>query len=105
MSIEGSVSQVFRPVGQGLFAQGQVRLLPDRRTVVSWVHDCGATGDPTPLRREITRARSRLGGRRYLDVLILSHLDEDHVNGLADLLRDVRVGRVVLAETPKSPPF
>ncbi len=96
MPIPCSVSHVFRPVGQGLFAQGHVRLRPDGCTIVSWVHDCGATGNPAPLHREITRARNGLVYRRYIDVLILSHLDEDHVNGLATLLRDVRVGCIVL---------
>lgn len=96
MPLIGSVSHVFRPVGQGLFAQGHVRLQPDRCEVVSWVHDCGVTGAPEPLHREISRARQRLGQRRSLDVLVISHLDADHVNGLSKLLRRIRVGCIVL---------
>ncbi len=96
MSIRATVSHVFRPVGQGLFAQGRVRVCETRRNVVTWVHDCGCTGDRTALRREIERARVFLGGERRLDLLILSHFDADHVNGLAELLSGVRVGRVVL---------
>lgn len=94
--LTASVSHVFRPIGQGLFAQGFVRLQPRRTPVVSWIHDCGATGNRVALRREIERAQQHWHDFPVLDVLVLSHLDEDHVNGLSDLLKQVRVRHVVL---------
>ncbi len=35
---------------------------------------------------------------RYLDVIVLTHLDEDHVGGLDDIAGTVRVGRVLVAK-------
>lgn len=62
----------------------------------TWIYDCGAQFGPPSLQREIIRAREQLGARKHIDLLILSHLDEDHVNGLDDLLKGISVGRVVL---------
>lgn len=93
--VNASVSHVFRSVGHGLFAQGHVRTHGSPEIFLRWVHDCGSTSYG-PREREIARARRLLGSPRRIDVLIVSHFDADHVNGLRELLRGVCVRTVVL---------
>ncbi len=63
---------------------------PEGRTVL---YDCGKMGDPHVGRRLIAPA---LWSRdvRKIDVLILSHADSDHYNGLPDLLDRLPIGVV-----------
>lgn len=75
-------------VGQGgLF----VGTLKTQGGVFRWAYDCGSN-QPDSLAREITRVA--VGGP--LDLLFLSHLDSDHINGIDRLLAACRVREVVL---------
>jgi competence protein ComEC len=55
--------------------------------------DCGSQGSPRRAADAVLRA---LAPRRRIDLLVLTHGDADHMNGVAPLLRRVAVGRVVL---------
>lgn len=56
-----------------------------------WVYDCGSDHSP-PLNREITRFRGV-----HVNLLFLSHLDDDHVSGVDRLLHSAaKVSEVVL---------
>ena len=74
-------------VGHGLAVV--VRSL-DGRTVL---YDCGKMGDPHVGRRVIAPALWSRGVRK-IDVIILSHADADHYNGLPDLLDRFPIGVV-----------
>ncbi|MDO6414386.1 hypothetical protein Q4F19_08335 [Sphingomonas sp. BIUV-7] len=82
------VTLVQHGVGQGGLFCGTLTL---GKKPLRWVYDCGSnqTGD---LAREIGRVAR--GGD--LDLLFLSHLDSDHVNGVDQLLSRVKVREVVL---------
>ena len=74
--------------------QGQsVVITTGEHTVVV---DCGSEGRGTAGER----AAKYLFGKNifYLDVLVLTHFDADHVNGVTDLLDRVEVGRIVIPE-------
>ena len=64
----------------------------DGRTVL---YDCGRMGDPHVGRRVIAPALWSRGVRR-IDVVILSHADADHYNGLPDLLDRFAIGAVLV---------
>jgi competence protein ComEC len=63
---------------------------PDGRNLL---YDCGRLGDPSVGRRIIAPALWAKGVRR-IDTVFLSHADEDHYNGLADLLDRFPIGEV-----------
>jgi len=70
--------------------QGQcVAVLADETTVVA---DCGGTYDSG----EIAARWLRSHGRRQIDALLISHFDEDHMNGVLDLMMRVPVKKVIL---------
>jgi hypothetical protein len=79
-------------VGQGGFHSGELR---DGERRFRYVYDCGSAsnGHPGP---EVAEYIKSLGADRYVDAVVLSHIDSDHVNGLEMLLRDCEVGRVFL---------
>jgi metallo-beta-lactamase superfamily protein len=89
-------------VGTGLFAslrleervKGSGRGTTPGDFVV--VFDCGTLRHPQLLAAEIEFFTERVRGRGGLDVVVLSHLDRDHVNGLEQLLRNVRAEILVL---------
>lgn len=78
------------PVGQGGFATGDITF-PNNRTL-SYVYDCGSTS-LDPLRDAIG---DFTGGKEIVDLVFLSHLDSDHVNGIEALLEQCIVRLVVL---------
>ncbi len=57
------------------------------------LYDCGRMGDPTVGRRIIAPALWASGIDR-LDTVVLSHADQDHYNGLPDLLDRFPIGTV-----------
>ncbi len=63
---------------------------PSGRTLL---YDCGKMRDPGIGRRVVAPALWSMGVRR-LDYVILSHADEDHYDGLPDLLERFSIGRV-----------
>lgn len=73
-----------RPIGQGCFYTALFRL--HRNTAFSLVYDCGSDTSQSRLQEEIDQFSRELDGRS-LDLLVISHLDADHVNGVGELLR------------------
>jgi competence protein ComEC len=74
-------------VGHGL---ATIIRTPDGRALL---YDCGRMGDPTVGRRIIAPALWACGINR-IDTVILSHADQDHYNGLPDLLDRFPIDRV-----------
>lgn len=100
MPITGSFR--FHPVGQGLFYSGLLsRGQRDEGGTFSFVYDCGTLSPREFLYREIDDLKLLLPSavprrRKRLDLLVVSHLHDDHVNGLERLLGDLEVDTVVM---------
>ena len=95
----------FHPVGQGLFYSGLINAMDLKCSgIFSFVYDCGSTSSRSFLYREIDDFKTLLphvhsGVNRKLDMLIISHLHDDHVNGLEYLLNGVDLDTVVMPYT------
>jgi hypothetical protein len=81
----------FEPVGQGLFAHG--RLACPGLAAMRLVFDCGVSGFQGCLRDAIAEYKAEYSGP---DVLVISHLHDDHVSGVARLLEDHTCEAVIL---------
>lgn len=66
---------------------------PDRRTVL---YDCGSFSTPESVCRKVTKDLFSHGKTR-INLLILSHADADHYNGVTRLIETVPVERVVVS--------
>lgn len=98
--VESSLWRVeyhFHPVGQGLLHSGALR--QGRRRPFAWVYDCGSRTSQTALETEldgIPPALAAAGGSASLDLVTLSHFDQDHVSGLVHLLGIVDIKLLLL---------
>jgi competence protein ComEC len=77
----------FLAVGHGLAVMIRT---PDGQNLL---YDCGRLGDPTVGRRIIAPALWARGVS-YIDTVFLSHADQDHFDGLPDLLDRFSIGEV-----------
>lgn len=83
--------RVQHPVGQGSFHSGAVEL---GGACFRYIYDCGAAKRD---KRFVIQEASTFGQHtRSVDVLFLSHLDEDHISGVEHLLETTSVRIVVL---------
>lgn len=80
-----NLSFEFHNVGQGLFYSGRIGAF-------DFVYDCGSKCKTGHLMRVIKNYTSRTS---ELDLLILSHLHEDHVSGLDTLTKRTKVDTVI----------
>jgi hypothetical protein len=80
-----------RKVGQGCFYTAIIE--PEHGEPFAFVYDCGSDTKGNALKTEIETFLRSLGSRG-LDMLTLSHLDADHVNGLDLLLVSARTTKV-----------
>lgn len=93
----------YHPVGQGGFCSGWFTRRDHSR--FHFVYDCGTEFGLKPKRRshvqrEIDALASSIAGSSSkpltLDLVTLSHFDEDHLSGLTDLISVFRVERLLL---------
>lgn len=84
------VHQCFNAVGHGTFFSGLAWSdeLPQRP--FSWVYDCGSKRT-TRIDQEISHLEQSEYWPDEIDLLVLSHFDDDHVNGVERFLRTRRV--------------
>ncbi len=98
MGIHGAFR--FHSVGQGLFYSGLLSKKDGKcREIFSFVYDCGSESPARFLNGEITDYKLLLpnvNGKKKLNLLVVSHLHDDHINGLENLLQDVDVDNVVM---------
>lgn len=81
--------QKFHAVGQGLFYSSS---LSNDTNTVHIVFDCGSEKIAF-VEREVIAYKKEV---KEIDLLVLSHLHKDHVSGLDELLKDMKVKTVVL---------
>jgi hypothetical protein len=88
------VHQCFHAVGHGTFLTGT--LISHDRSIFRWVYDCGSKRS-SAINNALSRADSwHLWKDGSIDLLVLSHFDDDHINGLESLLRKHKVRCLVL---------
>ena len=86
---------ICHPVGEGLFYTGEIEFW-NRNTSFIFIYDCGSMSNSAlekPLEYFVYKVK-RKGGE--IDMLILSHLHQDHVSGVEFLCRSVKVKEVML---------
>ena len=83
----------FHAVGQGCFYSGEIFCAPNSDPL-RLVYDCGSETAGDALEREVDLFHQIIHDAK-LDVLVLSHLDADHVNGLTLLLDNGMTARNV----------
>jgi hypothetical protein len=87
------------PVGQGFFHAGWIRFTEvedgnwiqalERGPGFFYIYDCGAMSKYVSARdREIAKLVKRVGKQVRLDLLVISHMHADHVNGVEKLVTD-----------------
>ncbi len=96
MNINGTFR--FHNVGQGLFYSGILNKKDSKsHALFSFVYDCGTDSSMTFLESEIDSFKLLLPtNEKKLDLLVISHLHDDHVNGVECLLKDIKVDTVVM---------
>jgi len=82
------VTMIQHPVGQGGMFSGELKA---GKNVLRWVYDCGSNQQDR-LKEEIRY----IADQGSIDLLFLSHLDSDHVNGVDRLLALTTVDEVIL---------
>lgn len=63
--------------------------------------DCGGSGSDNP--GDLAADRLAALGRTQLDLLVLTHLDDDHFNGVAQLFQRLDIEEVILPRTDAHP--
>lgn len=77
--------RILHPVGQGAFFSEQ--FFDDNGEVVfNVVYDCGEKASTKHLVKEIDNTFYLNGKPEEIDVMFISHLDEDHINGIGHLI-------------------
>ncbi|WP_139133054.1 hypothetical protein [Pandoraea sp. ISTKB] len=89
-----NVHQRFNSVGHGTFFNGFAFEM-GRVNEFSWIYDCGSKRT-TRLDQEITRFDECWQAPEEIDLLVLSHFDDDHVNGVERLLKSRKVRNLAL---------
>ena len=80
----------FWNVGQGLFSSGRIQMgdAPD----FHWVYDCGSVSkNYQNLLSKAIASMDKLYSTDMIDLMTISHFDEDHINGVNQLLKNKTV--------------
>lgn len=93
MMRDNQAESIFHNVGQGLFYSGRIKMAHTRS--FNFVYDCGTKSPRHFLDQAITAYKNHIQ-RNQIDLLVLSHFDIDHINGVDKLLSDVAVDKVVI---------
>lgn len=86
--IEGEFK--FYPVGQGCFYGGSIKKNEEEFVIV---YDCGTVSSRKFLLDSIAEFKRNF---KKIDLLMISHFDEDHVNGLNELLTGITCEKVII---------
>lgn len=87
------VHQCFHAVGHGTFITGVV--IRNRKRAFNWIYDCGSKS-ANAMNAALARTAAWPVWADPINMLVLSHFDDDHVNGLEALLTQRHVNCLVL---------
>jgi hypothetical protein len=87
------VNQTFHAVGTGTFKSGHILNL-EKLEEFNWVYDCGSTNQK--ILNGVFKSFPASAWPKSIDMLVLSHFDDDHVNGVETLLRHCHVKSMIL---------
>lgn len=92
------VDQNFHGIGQGLFYSGKITLESNNMASIlfNFIYDCGTLSQQKYLNKEISEYKLLNLQNNDIDLLVISHLHSDHVNGLNNLLENTNTKNVVL---------
>lgn len=90
----------FHSVGQGLFASGYLSEASRSQPNFVWVYDCGTSSSRGLLADGICELTKESKGRGVLDLVAISHFDQDHINGISQLLGKFRIDTLLLPYMP-----
>jgi hypothetical protein len=85
----------FNDIGQGGFYTGHLFPISMHYPEMSFAFDCGTLSERDNLNNRIHGFKNSLFLNK-LDVLFISHIDDDHVNGIAELLSGITCNRIYL---------
>ncbi|WP_288420498.1 hypothetical protein [uncultured Acinetobacter sp.] len=96
------VNKCFHAVGNGTLFSGQIQNIQSSE-VFNWLYDCGSTSLKT-IGNILSNLPNWFQSHNTIDMLVISHFDNDHVNGLEILLKNFYVKKLVLpfTEWPQS---
>ena len=77
--------RILHPVGQGAFFTEQF-FDENGAAILNVVYDCGELRSTKHLDREIENTLNPTDKAEVIDVMFISHLDEDHINGIDQLI-------------------
>lgn len=80
----------FYPVGQGCFYAGSIKKDEEEFVIV---YDCGSVSPRNFLQDSIDKFKKDY---KKIDLLMISHFDEDHVNGLSELLIGITCDKIII---------
>ncbi|MBH3310463.1 hypothetical protein I5P84_13565 [Pseudomonas mosselii] len=85
------ISQIYHPVGHGTFHTGTA--WGKKHGMFRWAYDCGSKRKKYLSATITTLAKHsyKWGFDAAVDILVISHFDDDHVNGVEQFLRTWRV--------------
>lgn len=89
----------FLPVGQGAFYCERFKLNPDEKNLINVVYDCGSSNGAKCVEKQI-KANFREG--EIIHAVFISHLHNDHINGLEFLLKYCNVKNIFFPLTEKA---
>lgn len=95
------VIRTIHPIGQGAFYSERFYALRGDRLVFSVVYDCGAgigrnvCGNAKHVIKSFAH-KLEMGGRPEIDILFISHFHSDHINGIKELAKLVRIKNIVM---------
>ncbi|MBO9566013.1 MAG: MBL fold metallo-hydrolase [Niastella sp.] len=84
--LELNLTMKFHAVGQGCFYTSKIAGY--KKKPFHFVYDCGSDTDEKILMNEISQFANEVND--LIDLVIVSHFDRDHINGISQLLRSVR---------------
>jgi hypothetical protein len=92
----------FHQVGQGLFASGCLYQSTTPQPKFLWVYDCGSATSKTPQfwAGQAQRLKQFVHYKPDIDLLTLSHFDDDHICGVVALLEKFNVKTLLLPYAP-----
>ncbi|WP_154617985.1 hypothetical protein [Pseudomonas syringae] len=85
---------VFHPVGHGTFFTGQI--WSTWGPTFTWVYDCGSKRRRAALEKALVKLENLESWPTVIDLFVISHFDDDHVNGFERFLENRSIKWLVL---------